>query len=52
ALCELTLFCTGLKRQRFYTHSGIRDGNSKLGDRLGDNFNEHLIHEGQSIAAA
>ncbi|KAH9174588.1 hypothetical protein EDB89DRAFT_2241640 [Lactarius sanguifluus] len=33
-----------------YVHA--QDGNSKSGNRLGDNFNERLTREGQSIAAA
>ncbi|KAI9465600.1 hypothetical protein BJY52DRAFT_1245051 [Lactarius psammicola] len=52
AVRDPTLFCTGLKRQRFYmfTRSGPEDGNSKSGDR--DIFNERPTREEQSIAAA
>ncbi|KAH9065510.1 hypothetical protein EDB87DRAFT_1679972 [Lactarius vividus] len=52
AVRDPTLFCTGLKKQRFYmfTRSEPEDGNSKSGDR--DIFNERPTREEQSIAAS
>ncbi|KAN0123309.1 hypothetical protein V8E52_002641 [Russula decolorans] len=52
AVRDPTLFCTGLKRQRFYmfTRSGPEDSSSKSSDR--DIFNERPTREEQSIAAA
>ncbi|KAI0259831.1 hypothetical protein BC834DRAFT_1045054 [Gloeopeniophorella convolvens] len=52
AVRDPTLFCTGLKRQRFYmfTRSEPEDGSSKSGDR--DIFNERPTRDEQTIAAA
>jgi len=52
AVRDPTLFCTGLKRQRFYmfTRSVLEDSSSKSSDR--DIFNERPTREEQSIAAA